>query len=180
MARIAVFCSSSSSVSPIYFAEVESLAQTLVGSGFEIIYGGASVGLMGCLADKALECGGSVYGVIPKMDFAMGIEHRGLTDQKVVNSLWERKQTMVEEADAFLVFPGGLGTLDEAFEILALKQTGQVKKPLIFVNTLQFWNPLLEMLQLLREQSMISQDLDALFKVLENPQEIIDYLKAKL
>lgn len=180
MKSVVVFCSASSQVSPIYFSEMTLFAQELVKNNYRIIYGGGMTGLMGRLADAALEAGGQVVGVIPSYLAQDGIVHPNLTELIVVDDLLDRKRKMIELANAAVCFPGGIGTLDEVTEALALKQLGENSKPVVFHNFLNFWDPLFVFFEELRERHMIVQPLDELFGVEESNQKLIQYLESKL
>lgn len=176
---VAVFCSASQRLSPVFHSAVEELALALVASRFEIIYGGANIGLMGTLADHALAKQGVVHGVIPEQDFMDGLVHEGLKTQHKVKTLWERKAKMVDLADGFVVCPGGLGTLDEATDILTLKQVGQLPKPIVFYDVMSFWQPFLEGLSIMSQQQMIHGELDDLFVVKSSAVEICEYFNVQ-
>lgn len=180
MKSVVVFCSASSQVAPMYFSEMTMFAKALVEHNFRIIYGGGMTGLMGRLADAALEAGGEVVGVIPAYLAQDGIVHPNLTELIVVDDLLDRKRKMIELASAAVAFPGGIGTLDEVTEALSLKQLGENSKPVVFHNFLQFWDPLLSFFEELRHQHMIVQPLDELFGVEESSQKLIQYLEARL
>lgn len=177
MKKVAVFCSSSTTLAPIFLSEAESLGRDLAKAGFEVVYGGASLGPMGALAEGALRAKGKVFGVIPKLDFAQGIVQPGLTRQIEVSTLSERKTLMLSEADAVVAFPGGLGTLDEVTDCLVLKQIGEWQKPIWFYNLLSFWDPFLETLTLMQESRMISCSLDKLYAVAETREELVKGLR---
>lgn len=174
--KIAVFCSSSTDVSPMLLSEIERLGEGLADDGHEIVYGGANEGCMGALARGVLRKSGRLIGVVPQMDFMLGVVQENLTEQKVVPTLSARKTVMIDLSDAFLVYPGGLGTLDEALEVLALKTAGIVTKPVFFYNFLDIWTPLLEALDLLREQRLVRQRLNELFHVLDNVTDLRENL----
>lgn len=144
--RIAVFLGSSIGRRPEFTDAAASFGADLARAGVGIIYGGASVGLMGALADAALRAGGEVIGVIPGGLFAAEVPHRGLTRLEVVGSMHERKARMAELADGFAALPGGLGTLDELFEILTWQQIGLHAKPVALVDVGRFWEPLVSLL----------------------------------
>src|SRR4051794_22243364 len=112
---ICVFCASAVGASAQYVVETKRFARAVVGRGMRVVYGGASVGLMGVLADTVLAAGGEVVGVIPRALVDREIAHRGLTELRIVNTMHERKATMAQLADAFVALPGGLGTLEELF-----------------------------------------------------------------
>lgn len=144
--RVAVFCGSSMGRSARYMAAAADFGRALAGAGVGIVYGGASVGLMGVLADAALAAGGEVIGVIPGGLFAAEVPHQGLSRLEVVGSMHERKALMADLADAFAALPGGLGTLDELFEILTWWQLGLHTKPVVLVDVDGFWDSLTALL----------------------------------
>lgn len=177
MARVAVFCSSSELVSPMFLAEAETLGKELALAGHQIIFGGADIGMMGRIANAALAAGGEVYGVTPELDFTDGIVHEGLTKQTVVRTLSERKAVMLKGSDAAVALPGGLGTLDEIFETLVLKVTGQWPKPFWFYNVFDFWKPTLEALTLMEETRMITRPLTDLIQVADRREDLLRGLR---
>lgn len=180
MATVTVFCGSSPNVSPMFFSEMELFATGLAKLGVDIVFGGASLGLMGHLADKALAAGGRVTGVIPQYLNKPGMVHEGLSELIVVNSVMDRKRKMAEMADVVVAFPGGVGTIDEVTEVLALKQLKELDRPVLFLNFLEYWSPFIEFLELIRQQHMIFQTLDELFTVLDSHQEVLDYIENDL
>src|SRR5689334_13523463 len=127
--RVCVFCGSSPGARPAYAAAAAALARCLVTRGLGLVYGGGNVGLMGVLADAALAAGGEVIGVIPRALVDLEVAHTGLRDLRVVDSMHERKATMAELADAFVALPGGMGTLEELFEVWTWAQLGLHAKP---------------------------------------------------
>jgi uncharacterized protein (TIGR00730 family) len=142
VARVAVFCGSRSGADERYAAAALALADALAARGLGLVYGGASVGLMGILADAALAAGVEVIGVIPDGLFDREIAHLGLTELHAVPSLAERKALMAERADAFVALPGGYGTLDEVFEMVTWAQLGVHAKRCGLLEVGQFWAPL--------------------------------------
>jgi uncharacterized protein (TIGR00730 family) len=147
--RVAVFLGSSAGRQPEYAVAAADFGRQLARAGVGIVYGGASVGMMGALADAALAEGGEVIGVIPGGLFAAEIPHPGLTRLEVVGTMHERKALMAALADGFAALPGGLGTLDELFEILTWQQIGLHAKPVALVDVGGFWGPLTLMLDAL-------------------------------
>jgi uncharacterized protein (TIGR00730 family) len=147
--RVAVFLGSSVGRQPEYAVAAADFGRQLARAGVGIVYGGASVGMMGALADAALAEGGEVIGVIPGGLFAAEIPHPGLTRLEVVGTMHERKALMAALADGFAALPGGLGTLDELFEILTWQQIGLHAKPVALVDVGGFWGPLTLMLDAL-------------------------------
>jgi uncharacterized protein (TIGR00730 family) len=141
--RVAVYLGSSLGSSPELEAAAAQTGRLIAQAGLGIVYGGASVGLMGLLADAALAAGGEVIGVIPAGLFAAEAAHLGLTRLEIVGSMHERKALMADLADAFAALPGGLGTLDELVEMLTWRQLGLHHKPVALLNPGGFWNGLL-------------------------------------
>jgi uncharacterized protein (TIGR00730 family) len=139
--NVCVFLSSSEG-RPAYAEATRELASELARRGATLIYGGAHRGLMGVLADAMLAAGGKAIGVIPHALVELEIAHRGLTELHVVDTMHQRKAMMFALADGFLVGPGGLGTLEEAFETLTGVQLGYHRKPIVFLDIERFWAPL--------------------------------------
>lgn len=143
--RIAVFCGSSPGVRSCYLEAAASLARYLAGRKIGIVYGGGKVGLMGALADAALEAGGDIIGVIPESLGRKERAHTGLADLRVVGSMHERKALMAELADAFIALPGGYGTFEEFCEVLTWTQLGLQRKPCGILNVHGYYDRLLEL-----------------------------------
>lgn len=144
--RICVYCGSSVGASPVHREAAVALGTHLARSGIGLVYGGGNVGLMGALADAALAAGGEVIGVIPRAMVDLEVAHRGLADLRVVGSMHERKALMADLADGFVALPGGLGTLDELFEILTWAQLGLHHKPIGLLDVGGYFAPLLAFL----------------------------------
>lgn len=149
---ICVYCGSSGAVDPVYFEAAETLGRALALRGIAIVYGGGRVGLMGRMADAALAAGGRVIGVIPDFLERYEIGHGGVSELLIVPTMHERKQRLAELADAFMVLPGGFGTLDEFFEILTWKQLALHSKPIILVDVAGYWAPLRTLLNAILDQ----------------------------
>jgi uncharacterized protein (TIGR00730 family) len=141
--RVCVFCGSSPGRDPAFGALAVRLGEVLASEGLGLVYGGASVGVMGCLADAALAAGAEVIGVIPQALVDMEVAHGGLADLRVVASMHERKAVMADLADAFIALPGGLGTLDELAEVLTWAQLGLHSKPIGLLDVGGYFGPLL-------------------------------------
>ena len=158
MRAVTVFCSARSSIAPEIFRAAEDFARELVRRNLELVYGGGNVGLMNHFADSVLQAGGRVCGVIPEFFVGTGeIMHPRLTETKVVRDLFERKKWLMELGDAFAIFPGGYGTLDEAYEAMTWMMLGQLPpKPLVFVNIDGFWNTQIRAMRELHEHGMAS------------------------
>lgn len=142
--RVCVFCGSSPGARPEYAESAAAVGRLLAENGIGLVYGGASVGLMGTLADAALAAGGQVIGVIPESLVQEEIAHAGLTELQVVGSMHERKAAMADLSDGFLALPGGLGTLEELFEIWTWGHLGQHQKPCGLLNTAEYYTSLLK------------------------------------
>lgn len=143
ISRICVFCGSNDGARPEYLAAAQNLGRALAERSIGLVYGGASVGLMGAVADAVLRAGGEVVGVMPRSLLEREVAHRQLRDLRVVGSMHERKALMAELADAFLALPGGLGTLEEFFEVWTWAQLGEHTKPLGMLNVAGYYDPLL-------------------------------------
>ena len=144
--RVAVYCGSADGNLPIYLAEARALGARIASAGLGLVYGGASVGLMGAVADAALAGGAEVIGVLPDVLSGKEIAHAGLTRLELVSTMHERKARMAELADAFLILPGGFGTLEELLEVVTWAQLKLHAKPVIAINTAGYWNGLLAFL----------------------------------
>ena len=155
--NVAVFCASADGADPAYRAHAEELGRTLAARGIGLIYGGAKVGLMQAVADATLAAGGTVIGVIPEVLVDLEVAHQGLTELHVTSTMHTRKALMGERADAFIVLPGGLGTLEELFEVLAWQTLKLHQKPILLLNTLGFYNPMLRFLDHCVDQGMLKQ-----------------------
>ena len=140
--RLCVYCGSSGAVDARYREAACELGTRLAAAGIGLVYGGGRVGLMGLLADAALVAGGHVTGIIPSRLRDAELAHEGATELIVVDSMHERKRLMAEKADAFAILPGGLGTLDETFEIVSWKQLELHDKPILLVDIGGYWAPL--------------------------------------
>ena len=143
---LCVYCGSASAIDPRYREAASTLGARLAEAGVELVYGGGRVGLMGVLADAALAAGGRVTGIIPAHLHAAEVAHTGLSELLVVDSMHARKRAMAERADAFAVLPGGVGTLDETFEILSWRQLRLHDKPIFVVDVGGYWQPLQRLL----------------------------------
>jgi uncharacterized protein (TIGR00730 family) len=176
MKNIGVFLSSSAEVSPLFLDEAETIGRELARADYNIVYGGSNAGCMGRLADGALSARGKLIGILPEMDFVEGLVQEGMSEKVVVRDISERKGKMIERSDAFLIFPGGLGTLDEVSDVLALRQIKQHEKPIIFYNYLDYWSPFLDCLETFYQQRMISTPVHGLIRVFDQGSSVIEYL----
>jgi hypothetical protein len=173
---VLVFCGSSPGRIPEYADAAADLGRLLAQRGLETVYGGASVGLMGAVADGALAAGGRVIGVIPTRLVEGEIAHAGLTELRIVETMHERKALMVELSDAVIALPGGTGTLDELFELLTWSQLGLHRKPLGLLDVAGYWQPLLVFLHhAVNERFLRAEHLDRLL-VEQYPAALLDRL----
>jgi uncharacterized protein (TIGR00730 family) len=140
--RLCVYCGSSGGVKAQFQEAASELGKRLAEAGIELVYGGGRVGLMGLLADAVLSAGGKVIGIIPRRLLDAEVAHIGVTELIVVDSMHDRKRVMAEKGDAFAVLPGGIGTLDEFFEIVSWKQLSLHDKPILLVDIGDYWTPL--------------------------------------
>lgn len=143
---VALYCGSRFGNNPIYKEKAIQLSESIAQKGFGIVYGGASIGLMGQVADSVMQAGGEVVGVIPEFMLDYEIAHSTLTELHVVKTMHERKAMMAERASAFVALPGGLGTFEEILEIATWGQLNQHQKPMIIYNVNGFYDPLIAQL----------------------------------
>jgi uncharacterized protein (TIGR00730 family) len=174
--NICVFAASSSRIDGIYSNAATELGTLLAESGMNIIYGGGGIGLMGKLADAALEKGGSVTGVIPEFMRREGWGHERLSEMIVTSDMGERKKWLFDRADAVVALPGGIGTLEELTEAITLKQLGLYKGPIIILNTAYFYRSLLNFLDQLIEGRFLRLEHKDIWQVVNSPSEVIKAL----
>ena len=171
--RIAVYCGSANGNHPAYRAEATALGEAIAKAGLGLVYGGATVGLMGAVADAALNGGAEVIGVLPEVLSDREIAHTGLTSLEFVPTMHERKARMHELADAFIALPGGYGTLDEMLEALTWAQLRMHAKPCILVNTLGYWDGLLRFLEFAVSAGFLKQENRELLLVAGNSADAL-------
>jgi hypothetical protein len=171
--RVAVYCGSASGADPVFLAEARALGSAIAEAGLGLVYGGASVGLMGAVADAALAGGADVIGVLPEILSGSEIAHRGLTRLEMVPTMHERKARMVKLADAFLMLPGGYGTLDEMMEIVTWKQLRLHAKPCILINTAGYWDGLLAFLDRAVEAGFLKAENRRLLEVVATAEQAV-------
>lgn len=175
--RVAVYCGSSSGNDPVYLAEAKELGRSIASAGLGLVYGGASVGLMGAVADAALAGGAEVVGILPEILSGSEIAHRGLTRLEMVPTMHERKARMVKLADAFLMLPGGYGTLDEMMEIVTWKQLRLHAKPCVLINTAGYWDGLLAFLDKAVEAGFLKAENRRLLELAGTAAEAVGRVK---
>jgi uncharacterized protein (TIGR00730 family) len=175
--RVCVFCGSSPGARPAYGDAAEQLARVLVAEGMGVVYGGGQVGLMGRLADAMLAEGGEVIGVLPEALVAKEIGHPGLQDLRVVGSMHERKALMAELSDAFVALPGGLGTVEELFEVYTWAQLGLHRKPCALLDVEGYYEGLAGFLAHSVEERFLREDHRAMLIVEREPRTLVERLK---
>ena len=178
MRRVCVFCGSSPGTRPAYAEAARALGRALADRRLGLVYGGGNVGLMGVVADAALDAGGEVIGVIPHALMAREIGHGGVTTMHVVDSMHERKALMADQADVFIALPGGVGTFEELFEAITWTQLGLHAKPCGLLNVDGFYDDLLRFLDHAWAEGFIKPETRAIVKASANPIELLDRLGA--
>lgn len=171
---VCVFCGSNHGARPAYAAAARALGQVLARHGLRLVYGGGHVGLMGALATAALDAGGPVTGVITGSLEGLELAHPGVADMRVVGSLAERKALMAELADAFVVLPGGYGTLDELFEILVWAQFDTHRKPLGLLNVDGYYDPLVAWLDGAARERFVRTEHRTMVLVEADPEALLE------
>jgi hypothetical protein len=175
--RLCIFCGSSPGARPDYAAATEELAKLLAQRGIGIVYGGASVGLMGLLADSALAAGGEVIGVIPAALQRKEIGHAGLTHLEVVSSMHERKALMAELSNGFIALPGGSGTLEELFEVFTWSQLGLHRKACALLNVAGYYAGLETFLDHAVNERFLRPEHRAMLLCEDTPEAVLDALE---
>ena len=173
---IAVYCGSSPGADPTFAEAAARLGRTLGERGVRLVYGGGHVGLMGVLADAVLEAGGDVMGVITRALEEKEVAHPGLTRLEVVTTMHERKALMADEADAFIMMPGGFGTFDEFFEVVTWTQLGIHEKPCGVLNVAHYFDPLLALIDSAVEQRFVRAEQWSMMVVSDDPDRLVDEL----
>lgn len=170
---VCIFCASAAGASPEYLSAAKDLGRRIAQRGYGLLYGGATVGAMGAVADAALAAGGQVVGVIPEVIREREIDHRGLTELHVVGTMHERKAMLAARADAFVALPGGYGTMDEFIEILTWAQLRIHAKPCVLVNVNGFYDGLLRFLDTCVTEGFIQPENRKLVQVARGPEEAL-------
>lgn len=162
---------------PSHIDAARSLGQALAENDIRLVYGGGHVGLMGVIADAALNANGQVIGIIPRHLHDIEVGHEKLTELHVVDSMHARKEKMFQMSDAFAVLPGGLGTLDETFEMVTWRQLRLHDMPILLVNHKNYWRPLLDLMDHMIEAGFVEKEALDFFTVVERLEDIIPTLQ---
>lgn len=176
MKRICVYCGSSPGRRPEYLESARILAQEIVKRDIGLVYGGASVGIMGEIADTVLDGGGEVIGVIPQTLVDKEVSHNGLTELKIVDSMHERKAIMADASDGFIALPGGLGTIEELFEVLTWSQFGFHKKPCALLNVKGYYDHLSLFMDYAVEEQFVKNIHREMLLVEDKPDKLLDIM----
>ncbi|MBA2771563.1 MAG: TIGR00730 family Rossman fold protein [Sphingomonas sp.] len=174
--RIAVYCGSAPGSDPAFAAAARALGQAMGRRGIDLVYGGGRLGLMGLIADSVLADGGRVYGVIPQALVDIEVAHLGLTELHTVTTMHERKARMTDLADAFLVMPGGIGTLDELFEAWSWNALGYHSKPFCLLNVAGFWDGLITFIDHATTSGFLSERRRNQLLVAGTPRQALELL----
>ncbi|MBT3517785.1 MAG: TIGR00730 family Rossman fold protein [Nitrospina sp.] len=178
MKSICVFCSSSDLIDEVYFKTAIDLGCQIGGLNLDLVYGGGGIGLMGAVARSVHKNGGKVVGVFPEFlrEKDKGFEYTEADELIIAETMRIRKAIMDERADAFIVLPGGIGTLEEAIEIMSMKQLGLTEKPLAFVNTNNFYDGLVSNFQMMVGLKFAKSSILDLFAVCPNPSSALEFI----
>jgi len=175
--KVCVFAASSPGIDSVYLEAGREMAEILAMNDIAMNYGAGSVGIMGAMADQMLHKNGQVLGFIPDFMIKMGWAHPRLQDLKVVQFMHERKALMMQDADAIISMPGGVGTLEELLEAITLKQLGQFLKPIIVLNTNHFYDPLLNHFEKMIEERFMRPLHGKIWQVAEKPSQVINLIE---
>jgi hypothetical protein len=174
--QITVYCASSSLVDPKYFKAAREMADVLVDHGVAVVFGGGGHGLMGCLADRVVERGGRIVGVMPHFMREVEWNHKRLDETVFVDDMHERKKRLLQDSDALIALPEGCGTMEELLEAITLKRLGQFTRPIVILNTDGFYDPLLDMLDRSIREHFMNERHRSMWSVIHRPAELMDVL----
>ena len=173
---VCVFCGATAGDDPAFAEAAKDLGTGLAEAGLTLIFGGGNKGLMGLVASAALAGGGRTVGVIPRFLAEIEIAHHESSKLHIVDSMHARKQKMFDLSDAFVALPGGLGTLDEAVEMIAWGQLGRHEKPVILINTHDYWAPMVRVIDQIVFHRFAHRDIHGIFRVVDAPAEALRFL----
>ncbi len=173
---VCVYCGSSSRVEEVHKETARQVGRLLAERGITLVYGGGRVGLMGICADAALAAGGSVIGIIPGHIQRLEVQHTGLTELHVVETMHERKKLMFDRSDGFMVLAGGFGTLDETFEMVTWRQLGLHDKPIVLVDTDGYWQPVVQLADHMMRSGFVRPEHRDLFQLAPTPEAALELM----
>ena len=175
--NITVYLGATEGNDPALITAVKALGTWIGSNGHSLVYGGSRCGLMGMLAQSVLESGGHVTGVEPRFFVEAGFVYDAIDELIVTETMRERKAVMEDKADAFVICPGGIGTLEEFFEVITLKQLGRHQKPIVILNTLQFYDPMLDMMEQSVANDFMADAVHKLYTVAYSLDEVWEQLE---
>ncbi len=173
---IAVFCGSKNGNNPVFAIHAAELGRLLAENNIKVIYGGGSAGLMGIVADSALQYGGKVTGFIPNLLLEWEIQHRGITELIFCDDMHERKRKIYSVCQAAVILPGGFGTLDELFEIITWNQLTIHDKEIFIINTAGFYNYLVRHIEQMKEEGFLYEEAVKRITILDKPEDLLRFL----
>jgi len=176
MKTVCVYCGSSDRMSDEYLQAARQMGSEIATRGLVLVYGAGCTGMMGAVADGALDAGGEVVGVIPQLFNTPTLMHTGLTHLEIVDSMHSRKQRLVDIADAFIALPGGYGTFEELFEVLTWAQIGLHSKPVGILNTLGYFEPIISAIERARLEGFMYNEHQSLYVCDTDPKALLDKL----
>jgi hypothetical protein len=176
--KISVFAASSNSIDQIYIDAAIDLGQLISENGYEVVYGGGDLGLMGALANSVQQSGGKITGVIPEFMVENGWNHTGVENMIITEDMSSRKKKIFSISDAVIALPGGVGTLEELTEAITLKQLGLFYGPVVILNTDGFYNKLIDFLDYLSVKSFIKADHKNIWKIASTPSEALEIINS--
>jgi len=176
MKKICVYCASSTKIDKVYFEATEKLAKLFVNENMEVVFGGGAGGLMGKLADTIIENGGKIKGIMPKFMKEIEWAHKGVTDFEFTETMHERKTKYLENIDGLVALPGGSGTLEELLEAITLKRLGLFTKPIVILNTNNYYEPLKDMLNKCVSENFMHEKHLKMWTFVDEPEDVIHAL----
>ncbi|MGE0930236.1 LOG family protein [Peijinzhouia sedimentorum] len=174
---VCIYCASSSNINKKYFEAANRLAEILVENNIQVIFGGGAVGLMGSVADTVLRLDGEIIGIMPNFMKEIELQHKGVKNYMFVGGMHERKKKFLEHSDALITLPGGCGTFEELMEAITLKRLGIINKPIIILNTNNYYESLIEMLNKSIQEGFLKEDHNNLWSVVDLPEEVLPAIK---
>ena len=178
--NICIYGASSATLEPVYYAEAEKLGELLASAGHALVFGGGREGLMGAAARGVHKMGGEIIGIAPRFFDEPGILYEHCTEMLYTDTMRERKQLMEDLSDAFIMAPGGIGTYEEFFEILTLKQLGQLNKPIAVFNVKGYYDLLNELLETTVSKGFMKASCLDIFGIFDDADEMLDYIEREL
>lgn len=174
---VTIYCASSEKIGSVYFEATKQIAEILVQNEITILFGGGAKGLMGQLADTACALGGKIIGIIPRFMREVEWQHNGLNELILVDDMHDRKKKLLENTDAVIALPGGVGTLEELLEAITWKKLGVFTGPIIIFNQNNYFQPLIEMLDKCIEENFMREKHREIWSVITTPNELMEAIK---